>query len=184
MKVELLLKEHFGKTDKVTEVKKGNKRSFSYKCPECKNMIMEKLSRYLEISYKYTHYDATMLQRKMRAIFLWFRAEKHCQNLPLSCKSCGQWQTHLDQHLAWNTAHKLFTNSEEIQEIVNDLSKEFWGKRTCENEIGIENVRSVLGTSNGNENAFVTGPTHATVRPPPLPPLLTTTSSFKKVDNF
>ena len=30
-KVESLLKEHLGETDVVTEVKKGNKRSFCYK---------------------------------------------------------------------------------------------------------------------------------------------------------
>ena len=42
-KVELLLKEHLGETDAVTEVQKGNKRSFCYKCPECKKIIIEKL---------------------------------------------------------------------------------------------------------------------------------------------
>ena len=103
--VELLLKEYLGETDAVTEVKKGNKLSFCYKCRECKNIIIEKLSHHLEISHKYTHYDATMLQSKMRVMFLWCRAEKHGQNLPLPCKSCGQWQTRLDQHLARNAAH-------------------------------------------------------------------------------
>ena len=97
-KVESLLKEDLGETEAVTEVKKGNKHSFSYKSSECKNII-EKLSHYLEISHKYTHYDATMLQSKMRVMFLWCQAEKHGQNLPLPCKSCGQWQTRLDQQL-------------------------------------------------------------------------------------
>ena len=104
-KVELLLKEYLGETDAVTEVKKGNKLSFCYKCRECKNIIIEKLSHHLEISHKYTHYDATMLQSKMRVMFLWCRAEKHGQNLPLPCKSCGQWQARSDQHLARNAAH-------------------------------------------------------------------------------
>ena len=119
----MLLKEHLGETDAVTEVQKGNKRSFCYKCPECKKIIIEKLSRHLEISHKYTHYDATMLQSKIRVMFLWCRAEKHGQNLPLPCKSCGQWQTRLDQHLARNTAHQLFTKQEEIKKIVNELRK-------------------------------------------------------------
>ena len=127
-KVESLLKEHLEETDAVTEVKKGNKRSSCYKCPECKNIIIEKFSRHLEISHKYTHYDATMLQSKMRVMYLWCRAEKHGQNLPLPCKSCGQWQTRLDQHLALNVAHQLFTKQEEIEKIVNGLSKECWEK--------------------------------------------------------
>ena len=112
--MESLLKEDLRETDVVTEMKKGNKRSFSYKYPECKD-IMEKLSRYLEISHKYAHYDATMLQSKMRVMFLWCRTEKHGQNLLLPCKYCGQWQTRLDQHLARNTACKLFTKPEEIK---------------------------------------------------------------------
>ena len=161
--MESLLKEHLGETDAVTEVKKGNKRSFSYKCPECKNIIMEKLSRHLKISHNYTHYDATMLQSKMRVMFLWCRAEKHGQSLPLPCKSCGQWQTRLDQHLARNTAHKLFTKPEEIEKIVNDTRKEFWEKGACQKEVRIEDGRIVPETSNENENVFVTRATHSTI---------------------
>ena len=59
-KVEALLKDHLRETGGVTEVKKGNKRSFCCKCLKCKNIIIEKLSRHLEISHKYTRYDATM----------------------------------------------------------------------------------------------------------------------------
>ena len=154
--MESLLKD-LGEADAVTEVKKGNKRSFCYKCPECKNIIIEKLSRHLEISHKYTHYDATMLQSKMRVMFLWCRSEKHGQNLPLPCKSCGQWQTRLDQHLARNAAHQLFTKQEEIGKIVNDLRKECWEKETSVHEVNSD-----------NENVFVTRATHSTV--PSAPP--------------
>ena len=167
-KVELLLKEHLGETDAVTEVQKGNKRSFCYKCPECKKIIIEKLSRHLEISHKYTHYDATMLQSKMRVMFLWCRAEKHGQNLPLPCKSCGQWQTRLDQHLARNTAHQLFTKQEEIKKIVNELRKECWEKGTRQEKIEVQNATSVQEASNENENAFVTRATYSTI--PSAPP--------------
>ena len=157
-----------GETDAVTEVKKGIKRSFYYKYPECKNIIIEKLSRHLEISHKYTHYDATMLQSKMCVMFLWCRAEKHGQNLPLPCKSCGQWQTRLDQHLARNAAHQLFTKQEEIEKIVNDLRKEYWEKGTSQEKNDTQDATSVHEVNSDNENAFVTRATHSTV--PSAPP--------------
>ena len=141
-KVESLLKD-LGETDAVTEVKKGNKRSFCYKCPECKNIIIEKLSRHLEISHKYTHYDATMLQSKICVMFLWCRAEKHGQNLPLPCKSCGQWQTRLDQHLARNAAHQLFTKQEEIEKLVNDLRNKCWEKGTRQEKNDTQDTTTV-----------------------------------------
>ena len=173
--MESLLKEHLGETDVVTEVKKGNKRSFCYKCSECKNIIIEKLLRHLEISHKYTHYDATMLQSKMRVMLLSCQAEKQGQNLPLPCKSCGQWQTRLDQHLARNAAHQLFTKQEEIEKIVNDLRKECWEKGTRQEKNDTQDATSVHEVNSDNENVFVTRATHSTVASAPpsndyLPP--------------
>ena len=87
--------------------------------------------------------DATMLQSKMRVMFLSCQAEKHGQNLPLPCKSCGQWQTRLDQHLARNAAHQLFTKQEEIEKIVNDLRNKCWEKGTRQEKNDTQDTTTV-----------------------------------------
>ena len=101
-----------------------------------------------------------MLQSKMPVMFPWCRAEKHGQNLPLPCKSCGQWQTRLDQHLARNAAHQFFTKQEEIEKIVNDLKKECWEKGTRQEK---NDATSVHEANSDNENAFATRATHSSV---------------------
>ena len=103
------------------------------------------------------------------------QAEKQGQNLPLPCKSCGQWQTRLDQHLARNAAHQLFTKQEEIEKIVNDLRKEYWEEGTSQEKNDTQDATSVHEVNSDNENVFVTRATHSTVASAPpsndyLPP--------------
>ena len=119
--------------------------------------------------------DATMLQSKMRVMLLSCQAEKQGQNLPLPCKSCGQWQTRLDQHLARNAAHQLFTKQEEIEKIVNDLRKEYWEEGTSQEKNDTQDATSVHEVNSDNENVFFTRATHSTVASAPpsndyLPP--------------